>query len=232
MKKKSWDRSFVLLLQTVNGTFLERNKILPSRALELKQDDIIGIGCRATDDEICSINIIQLPTDVSHSMNHLVYFEHASLQTLRRIRTIVDAFMDIVDRHVAQCGRRFDMSRATFWSIDISNRSAFCWSLSKNVDRQTAVWMYIDPHWWPTQNFLRRVYEFVPENWFSAHNLFKLDENRVTKNFFKSVTLASRFTERSTFNIEVRRILFIIYFVAVKSCKEKRFHTEFLWTWK
>ncbi len=57
-----------------------------------------------------------------------------------------------------------------FWLISVSSsQSALCQFLSKNADRQTPVWMYVDRHWWHTQSFffyifLCRIYKFVQEN--------------------------------------------------------------------
>ncbi len=123
---------------------------------------------------------------------------------LRCSRTIVDVLIGMSHN---ECGQHVDMFHGTFF-IDTSCWSTFCQFLSRNVDRQTAVCMYADRHWQHTPNFPMCFYtEFI----FCARKLV----------FKKSVTLASHFTQRSTFNIEVRHILFITYLVAIKSYNKK-----------
>ncbi len=104
------------------------------------------------------------------------------------------------------------------WGVNISRVTFF-------VDCEIAVWIYVDQHWQHTQSFLTyHCMEFT--NLSKKTCVLRIIPPNLNKAFLKSVTLASHFTERSTFNIEVRHILFITYFVTIKSYKKKRFHTN------
>ncbi len=54
------------------------------------------------------------------------------------------------------------------------------------------------------------------------HNFSKLESDGATRHLKLSVTLASRFTEHSSFSIEVFHILFISNLVTVKLYKKKK----------
>ncbi len=118
-----------------------------------------------------------------------------------------------------QCRQCIGMSGATFLSINIL--LVFIKKCRSTNCNQDIRWLALTAYTEFFNIFLRQVYKFGQENLYATDNYSKLENNSATKHFKKSVTLASRFTERSTFNIEVRHVLFITYFVAIKSYKKK-----------